>query len=376
MFTRITAIIVKEFLQVFRDPRMKIVIFISPIVQIMIFGYAATMDITHVPTAVYDLDNTKESRDVIRLFKYSKYFDINRYLQKEADIKYILDHATIKAVIKFTRGFGQDLTGNNSAQMQLIVDGTDSNAAQIILGYAGNIIDNYNSKVLQERAMTYLKRKDIYPTVELRDRQWFNENLYSKNFYLPGVIAMIVTLMSLILTSMAIVREKEIGTMEQLIVSPIKPIELILGKITPFGIIAVAQMVMIATVGVLWFHIPCRGSIPFLFGATLIYLLTSLGIGLFIYTISATQQEAMMSIFLFYFPAMLLSGFAFPVANMPQWVQAITVFNPLKYYLIILRSIFLKGVGISVLWDEITVLLIMGAVIITLSSMRFQKRLG
>jgi ABC-2 type transport system permease protein len=210
----------------------------------------------------------------------------------------------------------------------------------------------------------------------LRDRQWFNENLYSKNFYLPGVIAMIVTLMSLILTSMAIVREKEIGTMEQLIVSPIKPIELILGKITPFGIIAVAQMVMIATVGVLWFHIPCRGSIPFLFGATLIYLLTSLGIGLFISTISATQQEAMMSIFLFYFPAMLLSGFAFPVANMPQWVQAITVFNPLKYYLIILRSIFLKGVGISVLWDEIAVLLIMGAVIITLSSMRFQKRLG
>jgi ABC-2 type transport system permease protein len=212
--------------------------------------------------------------------------------------------------------------------------------------------------------------------VELRDREWFNENLYSKNFYLPGVIAMIVTLMSLILTSMAIVREKEIGTMEQLIVSPIKPIELILGKITPFGIIAVAQMVMIATVGVLWFNIPMRGSIPLLFGATLIYLLTSLGIGLFISTISATQQEAMMSIFLFYFPAILLSGFAFPVANMPQWVQIITIFNPLKYYLIILRSIFLKGVGIPVLWDEISALLIMGVVVITASSLRFQKRLG
>jgi ABC-2 type transport system permease protein len=182
--------------------------------------------------------------------------------------------------------------------------------------------------------------------------------------------------MSLILTSMAIVREKEIGTMEQLIVSPIKPIELILGKITPFGIIAVAQMVMIATVGVLWFNIPMRGSIPLLFGATLIYLLTSLGIGLFISTISATQQEAMMSIFLFYFPAILLSGFAFPVANMPQWVQIITIFNPLKYYLIILRSIFLKGVGIPVLWDEISALLIMGVVVITASSLRFQKRLG
>jgi len=376
MFTRISSLIVKEFLQVFRDPRMRFTIFVAPVVQVLLFGYAATMDITNIPTAVYDLDNTKQSRDVIRLFSYSKYFDIQRYLQKEDDIKYVMDHATIKAVIKFNRGFGQDLTGNKSAQMQIIVDGTDSNAAQIILGYAGTIMGNYNARILQQRAQVFLKRKDIYPVVDLRDRRWFNENLESKNFYLPGVIAMIVTLMSLILTSMAIVREKEIGTMEQLIVSPIKPIELILGKITPFGIIAVVQMIMIATVGVLWFNIPLRGSIPLLFGATLIYLLTSLGIGLFISTISATQQEAMMSIFLFYFPAILLSGFAYPVANMPQWVQIITIFNPLKYYLIILRSIFLKGVGASVLWDEMLVLLIMGVVVITASSLRFRKRLG
>jgi ABC-2 type transport system permease protein len=230
--------------------------------------------------------------------------------------------------------------------------------------------------MLEQRAEIYLKRKNIYPIVDLRTRQWFNENLYSKNFYLPGVIAMIVTLMSLILTSMAIVREKEIGTMEQLIVSPIRPIELILGKITPFGIIAIAQMVMISVVGVLWFHIPMRGSIPLLFGATLVYLLTSLGIGLFISTLSSTQQEAMMSIFLFYFPTILLSGFAYPVANMPQWVQVMTIVNPLKYYLIILRSLFLKGVGISVLWDEILVLLVMGVVVITASSLRFRKNIG
>ncbi|MDP3791415.1 MAG: ABC transporter permease [Candidatus Omnitrophota bacterium] len=376
MFTRIFSLIVKEFLQVFRDPRMKFVIFVSPVVQIMIFGYAATMDITNVPVAIYDLDNTKQSRDIIRLFSYSKYFDIQKYLSKESDVKYVMDRARIKAVIRFNRGFAQDLTSNRSAQMQILVDGTDSNAAQIILNYAGSIISNYNGKMLQERAQIYLKRKDIYPVVDLRDREWFNENLYSKNFYLPGVIAMIVTLMSLILTSMAIVREKEIGTMEQLIVSPIRPIELILGKITPFGIIAIVQMVMIATVGVLWFNIPLRGSIPLLFGCTLIYLLTSLGIGLFISTISATQQEAMMSIFLFYFPAILLSGFAYPVANMPQWVQVITTLNPLKYYLVILRSIFLKGVGVSVLWNEMLVLLVMGAVVIVASSLRFRKNLG
>lgn len=376
MFTRITSIIVKEFLQVLRDPRMKFVIFVSPVVQILIFGYAATMDITNVPTAVYDLDNTKQSRDIIRLFSYSKYFDVQRYLSKEGDVKYVMDRARIKAIIRFNRGFAQDLTSNRTAEMQILIDGTDSNAAQIILNYAGSIISRYNSKMLEERAQIYLKRKDIYPTVDLRDREWFNENLYSKNFYLPGVIAMIVTLMSLILTSMAIVREKEIGTMEQLIVSPIKPIELILGKITPFGIIAIIQMVLIATVGVLWFKIPMRGSLLLLFGATLIYLLTSLGIGLFISTISATQQEAMMSIFLFYFPAILLSGFAYPVANMPQWVQVITTLNPLKYYLIILRSIFLKGVGVPVLWNEMLVLLIMGAVVITASSLRFRKNLG
>lgn len=376
MFTRITSLIVKEFLQVLRDPRMRFVIFVSPVVQIMIFGYAATMDITHVPTAVYDLDNTKESRDIIRLFGYSKYFDIQHYLQKESDVKYVMDRARMKAVIRFNRGFAQDLTSNRSAQMQILVDGTDSNAAQIIMNYAGSIISSYNNKVLQERAQIFLKRKDIYPVVDLRDREWFNENLYSKNFYLPGVIAMIVTLMSLILTSMAIVREKEIGTMEQLIVSPIRPIELILGKITPFGIIAIIQMVLIATVGVLWFNIPLRGSIMLLFGCTLIYLLTSLGIGLFISTISATQQEAMMSIFLFYFPAILLSGFAYPVANMPQWVQIITIFNPLKYYLIILRSIFLKGVGVFILWNEMLVLLAMGVVVIFASSLRFRKNLG
>ncbi|MDD5174659.1 MAG: ABC transporter permease [Candidatus Omnitrophota bacterium] len=376
MFTRIAALIVKEFLQVFRDPRMKFVMFVSPIVQIMIFGYAATMDITNIPTAVYDMDNTKESRDIIRDFSYSKYFDIQNYLQKEEDIKYVMDRARIKAVIKFNHGFAQALTGNDSAPMQIIVDGTDSNAAQIILSYSGTIVNNYNARALQDRANIFIKRKNIYPSVELKDRQWFNVNLYSKNFYLPGVVAMIVTLMSLILTSMAIVREKEIGTMEQLIVSPIRSIELILGKIIPFGIIAIVQMVMVATVGVLWFNIPCIGSIPLLFGATLIYLLTSLGIGLFISTISSTQQEAMMAVFLFYFPAILLSGFAYPVANMPQWVQVITTVNPLKYYLVILRSIFLKGVGINVLWDEMLILLVMGVAVITLSSSRFQKNLG
>lgn len=376
MFERIIAILVKEFLQVFRDPRMKFTIFVAPVVQVLIFGYAATMDINHIPTAVFDRDNTKQSRDVVRLFSYSKYFDIVRHLSTEKEQKGVIDRTEVYAVLKFDHQFAQDVTGNKTAEMQLIIDGTDSNAAQIILGYAGQIIGNYNYEGLKERAQLYLKDRRPFAIVDFRDRRWFNENLESKNYYLPGVIAMIVSIMSLLLSSMAIVREKEIGTMEQLIVSPIRPFELILGKITPFAIIAIVQVSIITTVGALWFHVPIRGSFLLLFTTTFIYLLTTLGIGLFLSTISATQQEAMMSVFLFYFPAVLLSGFAYPVANMPHWVQYITYLNPLKYYLTIIRSIFLKGIGIRFLWDEMLVLLVMGIVVFIASAKRFQKRLG
>ncbi len=376
MFERIQTILIKEFLQIFRDPRMRIIIFVPPIIQVLIFGYAATMDITHVPTAVYDQDNTKESREVLRNFGYSKYFDIDYHLDAEPQVRDIIDRSKAIAVLKIDRNFARDLVGNRSAELQLILDGTDSNAASIVLGYAGQIIADYNYRVLKERALTLLKGSRTLPSVDLRDRRWFNENLESRNYYLPGVIALIVTIMSLLLSSMAIVREKEIGTMEQLIVSPITPIELILGKITPFVIIACVQVTLITLVGVLWFKIPIRGSLPLLFGCTLIYLLTSLGCGLLISTVSSTQQEAMMSVFLFFFPASLLSGFAYPIANMPKIIQYITYVNPMRYYLVILRYIFLKGVGMGVLWDQILPLLIIGVSIITFSTLRFHKQLG
>jgi ABC-2 type transport system permease protein len=214
------------------------------------------------------------------------------------------------------------------------------------------------------------------PRVDLRDRAWFNGNLISRNYYLPGVIASIVTIMSLLLTSMSIVREKEIGTMEQLIVSPLKPIEFIMGKLIPFGIIAIIQATLITILGVLWFHIPLRGNVFLLLLLTCIYLFTSLGIGLFISTIASTQQEAMMSVFLFYTPAFLLSGFAYPIANMPEIIQYITYFDPLRYFLVIVRGIFLKGIGLDILWHQVIPLLIMGFFVITYSSLRFRRRLA
>ncbi|MDP3788770.1 MAG: ABC transporter permease [Candidatus Omnitrophota bacterium] len=376
MIERILAILSKEFRQIFRDPRMRTVIFISPLIQLFLFGYAATRDLTDIPIAVYDLDNTKESREIIRRFYYSKYFNIREFVHSEQEQSDTIDRSHVYAVLKFNKNFGRDVYSGREAEAQLILDGTDSNSATIALGYANTIIGNYNQEILDERLAAYQAPGRIIPKVDLRDRHWFNENLESRNYYLPGVIALIVTVMSLLLSSMAIVREKEIGTMEQLIVSPIRPVELILGKIIPFGIIALIQVVFITSVGLLWFHIPLRGNILFLMLCTLIYLLTTLGIGLFISAISSTQQEAMMSVFLFFMPANLLSGFGYPIANMPEVVQYITLLNPLRYFLLIVREIFLKGNGIAVLWDEMLVLFLMGVCIIFFSSLKFRKQLG
>lgn len=376
MWERVKCVLVKEFLQVFRDPRMKTVIFLSPLIQVLIFGYAANTDIQNIPTVVYDLDNTKESRQVIREFSFSKYFDLDYYVDTDKEAKDLIDRSAASVILRFNHGFGQQLQGNRSARFQVIVDGTDSNTASIVLGYVGNIVGRLNSRWLKERIAIYAAGATYRPRVDLRDLSWFNENLLSRYYYIPGVIALIVTVITLLLTAMAIVREKEIGTMEQLIVSPIRPFELILGKMLPFAVIALMIVILVTVVGVLWFGVPVRGSILLLLGCTIVYLLTSLGFGLYISTISSTQQEAVMSTFLFYFPASLLSGFMFPIANMPVVVQWLTFLNPLRYYLVILRGVFLKGVGFYVLWPQILVLLILGLSVFTLSTLKFKSKLG
>jgi ABC-2 type transport system permease protein len=376
MFERIQAILIKEFKQVLRDPRMKFTIFVAPIIQVLIFGFAATTDVNNIPTAIYDLDNTKQSRDVIRDFTSSGYFDAKYYIYDDKMQTSLIDRSEVNDVIRLNRGFAEDVLGKGTAEIQMILDGTDSNTASIIMSYANTIISRYTYKLTIKRATILLKRVDTFPQVDLRDRAWYNGNLESRFFYIPGVIALIVTVMTLILTSMAVVREKEIGTMEQLIVSPLKPYELILGKICPFAVIALIDVLFVTTVGVLIFHVPIRGSLLLLLGATLIYLMTSLGVGLFISTLCSTQQEAMMSVFLFFFPANMLSGFMFPIFNMPKIVQYLTYLNPLRYYLVILRGIFLKGNGISILWPPMLVLFIMGLAILAMSSLRFRKTIG
>jgi len=375
MFERVRAILIKEFKQIFRDPRMKMIIFISPLFQIILFGYSANKDITYVPTAIFDRDNTKESRDLLHKFTYSKYFVPVRFITEDKQENEVLDKGQVSMVIRIDRGFGRDIKAGKEADIQLVFDGTDSNTAMVVMGYANTIISSYQQELLKDRgeAAGFI---NTVPSVDLRDRAWFNGNLISRNYYLPGVICTIVTMMSLLLSAMAIVKEKEIGTMEQLTVSPLKPLELIIGKLLPFAVISLIQVTLITILGVLWFQIPLRGNLLFLLFSTCIYLFTTLGIGLFISTISSTQQEAMMSVFLFYMPTVLLSGFAYPISNMPRVIQWFTFTNPLRYFMVVIRSIFLKGVGIEVLWTQLAPLLFIGLTVITLSYLRFRRRLA
>jgi len=376
MFERIRQMLVKEFIQVFRDPRMRTVIFVIPCVQTLVIGYAVTLDVNHVRTAIYDLDQSVDSRELVARLVGSGYFDVVEHVDNDRRARELLDRGRVTAVVRLDHGFAEELRADRTAPLQVIVDGTDSNTAGIVLGYVSRITGAASQEILAERLRRQTGVRRDPGLVELRTRAWFNENLQSRWFFVPGVIAIVVSLATLLLTSMAVVREKEIGTMEQILVSPITPTEFILGKTVPFALIGFIDVIAVTLVGVFWFEVPIRGNLLLLFGATGLYLMTTLGIGLYISTISQTQQQAMMSTFFFFFPAMLLSGFAFPIENMPQVIQWLTYANPLAYFLVIIRGIFLKGVGADVLWPQISVLGVMGVAILTLVSRRFHKTLS
>ena len=376
MFERIQQMLIKEFIQTFRDPKMKGIIFMMPIVQVLIFGYAVTTDVRHVKTAIHDLDNSLISRELVSRFEKSGYFDIVEYVENDDRVTEMIDRDEVKAALRINKGFGEALRAGRTSQLQVIVDGTDSNTAGIVLDYSSKISLRFSQQVLMTRFAGLRGMAQQPGHVTLETRAWFNENRESRNFYVPGVIAIIVMLITLMLTSMAVVREKEIGTMEQIMVTPIRPFEFILGKTVPFALIGFADVVLITVIGVFWFEVPIRGSLPLLFGATSLYLMTTLGVGLLISTVSSTQQQAMMSTFFFYFPAVLLSGFMFPINNMPTVIQWFTYLNPLRYFLIIIRGVFLKGVGLEILWPQMAALAIMGVVTLWMATSRFQKTLS
>ncbi|NLY02234.1 MAG: ABC transporter permease [Rhodopirellula sp.] len=376
MGERIRQMLIKEFIQVLRDPRMRLVIFVIPVVQTVVIGFAVTTDVRNIRTAVVDRDHSPASRELLARFVGSGYFDATEYTGSDRRAAELIDRGEVSAVLRIHPGFEADLRSQRTARLQIIVDGTDSNTAGIVLGYVNKIASDFSDQVLAERLERSRGGVRRPGRVQLTTRAWFNENLESRNYFVPGVIVIVVSLITLLLTSMAVVREKEIGTMEQVMVSPIKPIEFILGKTVPFAIIGFADVILVTIVGTVGFQVPLRGSLPLLLLGTGLYLLTMLGIGLLISTISQTQQQAMMATFFFFFPAMLLSGFVFPIANMPAAVQWCTYLNPLRYFLVIVRSIFLKGVGLEVLWPPMVALAVMGIAVLWLVSQRFKKTLA
>jgi ABC-2 type transport system permease protein len=384
MWERIREIVRKEFRQVLREPRLRFVLFVPPLVQTIIFGYAINLDVENAQIAWMDQDRTPASRELLAAFEGSPYFQVAAVLTQEDEVQAVLDRGEAQVVVRVLPGFARDVQRGETTAVQVLVDGTDSNTASIIANYASQIVARYASRVLADQQRSRLigptttsgsAVNTSLPVLNVQSRVWFNPDLESRDYFVPGVIVNIIALVTVMLTAMAIVREKEIGTMEQLMVTPIRPIELILGKTLPFALVGLLDVILITTVALLVFHIPFRGSGLLLLGASVLILLTTLGVGLFISTISQTQQQAMMVTFFFMMPAFLLSGFAFPIRNMPVMVQYLTYLNPLRYFIDIVWGIFLKGTGLAVLWPQMVALLVFGVVILGLSALRFRKRL-
>jgi ABC-2 type transport system permease protein len=384
MWERIKEIIRKEFLQTLRDPRSRALLLGPPLLQLIIFGYAVNMDVQQTKIAWMDMDGTYESRALLSSLQGSKYFVVQEVLTREDQIAYVLDRGRTEAVVRVLPGFARKIHRGDTAGVQILVDGTNSNTAGIASNYISQAVVGYAAAVQQEQRNARLLARMVGPGspapagpagLAVQNRVWFNPDLKSRVYFVPGVIVNIIALVTIMLTAMSIVREKEIGTMEQLMVTPLRPIELMLGKILPFAIVGILQVIVIIVAALLIFRIPFRGNPILLFVSALLFLLTSLGIGLFISTISRTQQQAMMTSFFFFMPALLLSGFSFPIRNMPVPAQYLTYLDPLRYFMEIVRSVFLKGVGIEVLWPQVLALFLFGITILGLSALRFHKRL-
>lgn len=376
MRARLWQMLIKEFLQVFRDKRARFVLFVPPIVQMLVFGYAATYEIHNVSMAVLDLDNSQESRELISRFTSSPYFQVQARLSRQREIAELIDRSQVVLALHIHPGFAQRLHKGQTAPLQVILDGTNSNTALIALGYVNQIADrfalDYQRDRLQRTAPLIVAQ---VPGIELEQRPFYNPDLHSRWFFVPGVIGSLTLIMVVLLTAFAIVREREIGTLEQIMVTPIRPLEFILGKTLPFFLIGLFDVALIALVGTFWFEIPFRGQVSVLLVGTVLFLLCMLAVGLFISNISSTQQQAMVSAFFFNMPAIIFSGFGFPISSMPEALQWLSRLDPLRYFLVVLRSVYLKGVGMEILWPQMLAMAVFATALLGVSVLGFRKSL-
>jgi ABC-2 type transport system permease protein len=377
------AMIRKEFQQLLRDPVMLRMALIAPAVQLLALGYAANLDVTNIPMVLVDQDLSAESRQLVRAFTGSGYFELAGSEESVAALEPWLVDGRAQVGLVINRGFGEDVTAGRRPAVQVIVDGSETTSASLGLAYASQIVARRSGELLLERLAELRRRaavsgRALQPAgqAEAVPRVWYNPDLRSRWFYVPAVLAMVLMLITMILSSMGVVREKEIGTMEQLIVTPLKGWQIIAGKLLPFGIIGLVDLFLVIAIAVGWFRVPLRGSLILLVGLTLLFVLNTLSLGLLVSTLVRTQQQAMMaSSFLVMMPMIYLSGLLFPIDSMPRFLQLVSYLIPLRYYAVILRGIFLKGAGIEALWPQAAALAGFGALFLTLASARFSKRL-
>lgn len=364
----------KEFKQISRDPRMLIVAVLLPIAMLLIYGYAINLDVRHVKLAVYDQNYSRESRDIVEAFARSSYFDVVTYLTSPQQVNRALDTGKVKVVIVIPARFSRDLASGRKAEVQILVDGSDSTNASTAIGYVGSLMQQESARIALK--VVPIAKSAVVP-IDLRTRYWYNPELKSVNFIVPGLIAVILSMLAALLTSVTVVRERERGTIEQLIVSPVKSHEIMIGKLVPYVIIAFADVLLVLIAGTLIFHVPMQGSPLLVLILSGFFVVASVGIGLFISVISPSQQIAMMAAnIMTQLPAILLSGFMFPLSSMPKFIQILAMAIPAAHFIKILRSIFLKGSGFSLLWQSSLFLLLVAIVMLAASSLAFKKKLS
>jgi ABC-2 type transport system permease protein len=375
MFERLQVMLMKEFLELRRDRWAMFRLIVPLIIQVIIYGYAATFTVNHVATAVLDLDQSQASRSLISHFVATGRFHVVDRAVRQEQITRDIDTGRATLAIVIHAGFAQDLNNGRTAPLQVVVDGTNSNTALIALGYVSKIVAQFQAEEMSSVPPARAGAAAPAVTASLQERPWFNPGLTDRWFFIPGVIGTLTLVQVVNLTSFAVVREREMGTLEQIMVTPIKPVEFILGKTLPFFLIGFADVALVTTVGVLWFQVPFVGNPLIMLLGTSLFLLAALGLGLLLSTFSRTQQQAFALNFFLVNPLFILSGFAFPIAAMPRFLQWLTLLNPLRYFLVVIRAVFLKGVGMDVLWPPLAAMTLLGVGMLTISVLRFRKSL-
>lgn len=373
---RVFHIVKKEFLQLKRDKKMVGITIIGPILQLILLGYAATVDVKNIPMVICDMDNSIESRKLVERYTSSKYFTLSGYTDRLQDIDAYFERGDAGVGLIIPKNFGRDIAAGRKPELAVIADGSDSNTGGIGLSYASIIALNYARGLMIKRAEKFgiIRNKGEVPIVTAQPRVWYNPELKSTNFMVPAVLVMVLMVITLILTSMAIVKEKEIGTIEQIVVTPVSDFEFIIGKMIPFALIGFAEVFLVLLVSFFVFHVPMRGNVFTLVTFSFLFVLVMLGLGLFVSSISHTQQQASMTAqFFIMMPFIVLSGFIFPIANMPRIIQYLTYLIPVRYFLEIVRGLFLKGDGFKELYQQALVLLVMGIISLTLSAYSFRR---